>query len=110
MSGNDIQVTAKSSSMFHRCKPNRREGKIARILAIALCILGVLVLIGGVTGIFGMVTGVEFSPNAFERRSFYYYEVPILGIQIWPVVRTDTTGALEKHLATNKLVPALGAN
>jgi len=40
--------------------------------------------------LFGMVVGEEFSPDKFARRSFIYYEIPLLGIQVSPVYRDDT--------------------
>jgi hypothetical protein len=53
----------------------------------------------------GMVVGEEFSPDLFARRSFVYFRLPLLGVQISPVRRRDTTNSLEKHLNKAGLIP-----
>jgi hypothetical protein len=50
------------------------------------------------TLLFGLNSGEEFSPGTFTRRSFYYYEIPLLGIQVTPIVREDETGSFERYL------------
>jgi tetratricopeptide (TPR) repeat protein len=47
---------------------------------------------------FGRVEGEEFCPETFERRSFVYYEMPLLRLQVWPIDRRDVTGSLESFL------------
>lgn len=54
---------------------------------------------------FGKVSGEEFSPSDFKRRSFHYYELPLVGMQVWPIKHFDATGDLETELATKKLIP-----
>src|SRR2546423_1877397 len=53
---------------------------------------------------FGCVNADEFSPDLFERRSFLYYEVPLVHWQITPIFYIDTTGDLEAFLTTSKYV------
>jgi tetratricopeptide (TPR) repeat protein len=53
---------------------------------------------------YGRVTGEEFSPDNFTRRQFVYWEVPLLGIQVWPIDRTDDTNDLERFLTADKLI------
>ncbi len=49
--------------------------------------------------IFGRVEGEEFSPEAFHRRRYHFYQIPFLRLQIGPVVREDISTALEKKIA-----------
>jgi hypothetical protein len=70
-----------------------------------VCSLGGVAVIGLAILIFGGVTGVEFSPDGFQRRWFYYHEIPLLRIQVWPISRSDLTNDLQTHLLSEKLVP-----
>jgi hypothetical protein len=54
--------------------------------------------------IFGRVYGEEFSPNTFQRRNFFYYELPLLQIQITPIYRDECTNPLEQHLLRETLI------
>jgi tetratricopeptide (TPR) repeat protein len=54
---------------------------------------------------FGRVSGSEFSPDLFARRTFAYYEIPLLGLQISPIQHIDCTGSLENYLVDQKLLP-----
>ena len=71
---------------------------------LALIFVGLILFVCIVQ--FGSVTGVEFSPDTFKRRSFFYYEIPLLGLQISPIRRTNQTGDLESHLITKSLINA----
>lgn len=85
-------------------QPANRSSLGSRLAMIAL----VAVLMAGVfaysTLEFGLITGEEFSPFSFQRRSFWYYEVPLVGIQVSPISHDDTTGDLETYLVAQKLV------
>jgi hypothetical protein len=59
-----------------------------------------------VTLMFGRIGGEEFSPHDFKRRTFHYYEIPLLRIQVWPIKRFDSTGDLEAQLVKDKLIPS----
>jgi hypothetical protein len=67
-------------------------------------VFGILGLLGAVlvlfvaTVMFGFHSGEEFAPDTFARRTFYFYEIPLLGIQVTPIVRDDTTNTLERDL------------
>lgn len=65
---------------------------------IATLVLALLMFVGFVV-LFGAVHGEEFSPTNFARRSFVFYRIPIVKIQVTPVVRNATTNPLETHLA-----------
>lgn len=60
--------------------------------------LGLLFVVAVCTVTFGRVEGEEFSPQTFQRRRFRYVEIPLLGIQVSPIDRQDTTNGLEQHL------------
>src|SRR4051794_30300252 len=69
-----------------------------------LGILGaaLLVFLGTVT--FGGVHGTEFCPQTFERRSYSYYELPLLHLQMTGERHEDLTGSTEKCVTSNKFV------
>ena len=75
----------------------RRVGR--KFAAYLLIIFGLLFFVIMGTGMFGRVRGEEFAPYELTRRSFYYYELPLLRIQVWPITRSDRTSSLERHLA-----------
>ncbi len=66
--------------------------------------LGLAIVVAVATLIFGHISGEEFCPDTFTRRSFAYFEIPLLGFQVSPISRKDITNGLESHLATNKFV------
>lgn len=59
---------------------------------------------------FGSVYGTEICAETLERRSYFYLEIPLVGVQIRGVTRTDVSGELQKHLASSNLVTAPPAN
>jgi len=52
----------------------------------------------------GAVHGIEFSPLAFERRSYSFYELPLVGIQVTATRHEDLSTAVETFITTNKYV------
>jgi tetratricopeptide (TPR) repeat protein len=66
--------------------------------------LGLAIVVAVATLIFGHISGEEFCPDTFTRRSFAYFEIPLLGLQVSPISRKDITNGLASHLATNKYV------
>jgi len=66
--------------------------------------LALIAVLAYITFYFGCISGEEFSPDTFSRRSFYYFEIPLLGWQVWPISRVDCTGSLESHLTGEKLI------
>jgi tetratricopeptide (TPR) repeat protein len=74
---------------------------------IGWCAFGILasaLLVWIVTLWFGGVHGIEFSPQTFERRSYSFYELPIIGIQVTAIRHEDVTKSTELFLATNKYI------
>ncbi len=86
-------------------RENRRFRWFLRGLigAVALFSLGLIFMCG--VAMYGMVAGDEFSPDTFALRSFYYYEIPLLGFQVTPVFREEHNSALVTHLRSQKLLP-----
>ena len=74
---------------------------VAASLAVLLFALAVVALS---TLVFGSVSGHEFSPDTFRRRSYFYYEIPFFRWQAWPITRRDDTGELEQFLAKKPLL------
>jgi hypothetical protein len=74
-----------------------------------LGILGVVLLVSVATYLFGAVHGTEFCPQTFERRSYSYYELPIVRLQITGEKHDDLTGATELHVTSQKLIAPLTA-
>ena len=66
---------------------------IGGLVCVAICLIVVFCV-----SQFGYVSGEEFDPLHFERRSFYYYELPVVGIQVFPVTRKTKTSALESYV------------
>jgi hypothetical protein len=70
-----------------------------------LGVLGATLLVFLATVMFGGVHGTEFCPQTFERRSYSFYELPILHIQMTGERNDDLTGDTEKCITTNKFIP-----
>jgi hypothetical protein len=93
-----------SDASFHADPVIQRRSwrnRIALFLLFGLAAVGLFIY---VTASFGIVVGEEFAPDAFRRRSFIYYEIPMIGIQVWPIEHSDSTGELEKHLVDAKIL------
>jgi hypothetical protein len=53
---------------------------------------------------YGAVVGEEFSPDDFHRRSYHYWEIPLVHVQVTPLRTQDETNDLERHLVQNKVI------
>jgi tetratricopeptide (TPR) repeat protein len=88
-----------------------RAGQPARSQVVAFVLFGtvitVMVLLFSVLQ-YGRVEGQEFSPENFTRREFTYYEIPLLRVQVFPIVRQDCTNDLEQYLTSEKIIAAMG--
>ena len=77
-------------------------------LAIAgwslLSLLGAVLAAFVLTVTFGAVHGTEFCPQTFERRSYSYYELPLVGIQVTGEKHEDLTGDTEACITSNKFI------
>ncbi len=70
-------------------------------------LLCAILLVFVVTVIFGGVHGLEFCPQTFERRSYSYYELPLLRMQITGERHEDLTGDTEKYVRSQKYFTAI---
>lgn len=72
---------------------------IGVLAAILLCFIA--------TVMFGGVHGLEFCPQTFERRSYSYYELPILRLQVTGERNDDLTGDTEQYVALKGYVSTI---
>jgi len=79
-----------------------RGGK--RILVGVIGVLVVLLLFAAPFLRYGSVTGEEFSPDRFRRRSYHYWEIPLLHVQVTPLKKQNETNELETYLTQKKLI------
>jgi hypothetical protein len=68
------------------------------LVLVAMCLISVPMLE------YGVVTAEEFSPARFHRRSYHYWEIPLIHVQITPLQKQDETNDLEKYLLQKKLI------
>ena len=79
------------------------RGKIFLWLA---WIFGVSVVGAIVVLFFGQVTGEEFNPYTLANRSFHYYQIPGLQVQVSAIRRDETKSEFGQTLIDNGLVKA----
>lgn len=84
---------------------SKRARWLYGILFGVLGTLGLALVIFFATCLFGFISGEEFSADSFSRRSFYYYQIPLIHIQVSAIDRSDETNALESYLRAKKYVP-----
>jgi hypothetical protein len=72
--------------------------------------LGLAVAVLIATVLFGQHGGEEFCPDTFTRRSFFYFQIPLIGIQVTPIFRDDTTNSLENYLVAGKFLTRSAAS
>jgi hypothetical protein len=73
-------------------------------LWITLAALAATLLVWVVTLWFGGVHGTEFSPQTFERRSYSFYELPLVGVQVTAIRHDDLTGVAETFITSSNYV------
>jgi len=64
-----------------------------------LGILAATLLVFMLTLWFGGVHGTEFSPQTFERRSYSFYELPLVGVQVTAIHHVEQ---LCRHAASRQ--------
>lgn len=80
----------------------RRSGKYWLLAVLAIPGIVLVVLLS--TALFGQRAGEEFCPDTFSRRTFFYFQIPLVGIQVTPIFRDDTTNSLENYLIANNYI------
>lgn len=86
----------------------RRKRWQARLILSVVSMVGLLAVVFIATVWFGLIGGEEFCPQTFARRSFYYYEIPLVGVQVSPITRSDTTDGFSSFLKLKNYIPAAG--
>lgn len=81
------------------------HGSLARrillsLLVLLLCASAVFLIVL----LFGRVKGEEFAPTHFQSRSFQYYEIPLVHIQVTPIERKSTTDLVSQHVRSRQYV------
>jgi hypothetical protein len=92
------------SENINPAAPRTGKGRAANWLFGILATLGLAVVVLIATLLFGQHGGEEFCPDSFTRRSFFYFQIPLVGIQVTPIFRDDTTNSLENYLVAGKFV------
>ncbi|MEM6778501.1 MAG: hypothetical protein AAF670_12655 [Planctomycetota bacterium] len=85
-----------------------RPGRLANIWITLVSVLMIAVLLFVMEVWFGHVVGVEFEPNQFQVRSFQYYEIPWIQIQLTPIRRTVSSPETARYLTQNSLLGPAG--
>ncbi len=69
-------------------------------------LIGLAIVAVGSTAVylFGQVEGIEFSPNEFRYRNFQYVQIPWIRVQVWPIVRSDSSPGLSDYLHGEKQI------
>lgn len=78
-------------------------------LWVTLAALAAALLVVMATLWFGAVHGTEFSPQTFERRSYSFYELPLVGVQVTAIRHDDLTGVAETFITSSSYVTVPGA-
>ncbi len=84
-----------------------RGGSIFRGLrfwVIAVSLLGVSFILYLVIRFQGHVSGTEFAPSHFQQRTFSFYELPWVHLQITPIDRSSSTPAAAQYIRQNNLI------
>ncbi len=74
---------------------------------LVLLVLAVMILL--LELLFGGVAGAEFAPDRFERRLFYFHQIPWFELQVTPVQRNSISNDLEDHLRRQRLIAPVPA-
>src|SRR5262245_44901240 len=101
MSRNNRFLSARCDSMANTARRTRPRWMTIVGWSI-LGALGATLLVFLATVTFGAVHGTEFCPQTFERRSYSYYELPLVHIQMTGERHEDLTGDTEKHVTSKK--------
>lgn len=76
---------------------SKTRKKTKRVIVITCSVVTVCVIVA-VIAFQGRVSGTEFNPQSFDTRTFSFYEIPGLQIQLTPIQRTVSTPEVSRHL------------
>src|SRR5262249_25757702 len=95
-----------ASSSSPSSSPRRWPPWLPKAGWTVLGLLAATLLVVVATVTFGGVHGTEFCPQTFERRSYSYYELPIVRVQMTGEQHEDLTGDTELLVTSKKYVAA----
>ena len=75
-----------------------RRGPRPLVWLVRLAVAAVFLAFNLVT--FGRVEGFEFSPDTCKLRSFTYWQIPLINVQVLPASRARISTKLEAYLST----------
>jgi hypothetical protein len=84
--------------------PFARRDRVVRRVVTGVAALIVILVVFLVVWVQGNVSGLEFSPTHFQQRSFRFFEIPILHLQITPIRRAAQTPSTANYLRLNSLI------
>jgi hypothetical protein len=97
--------SAATASRPSPARPSKGAGSSKAVWALVVGGAALLILVVSIAFL-GAVSGEQFSPNTFRRRTFVYYEIPLLRLQVTPVKRMEISDDLRRHLAAKGYVPS----
>ena len=101
-------ATAQASTATATARPARKPWP-RWVVWTCWSLLGVLIAVSVVALLtlwFGGVHGVELNPYTFARRSYSFYEIPLVRWQVRGIRREDVSSNTVEFLALNKYVAA----
>jgi len=72
-----------------------------RVLFVLGSVVATGLVLAVVVGLFGRVDGTEFHADTFGRRSYVYFRLPLIHVQVTPVWRTSLARPLSRTLSQN---------
>lgn len=89
--------------------PTSRRRRL-RIWVVLIGTVVISVVLFGIIRSQGYVRGEEFSPSHFQQRTFSFYEIPLLHLQITPIRRDGSTTETGRFLRQNGLIQRSSGN
>jgi hypothetical protein len=102
-----VSTSVSTSSDSNR--DNSKQNRSVRRWVTAGSVVVVLFLLFIIIRTQGSVSGTEFSPSHFQLRSFSFYELPLIHVQLTPIKRTGKTPKTATYVRQTGLIkPATG--
>ena len=96
--------TSTANQRKKRIQPSSRSRIFTRLTFGLFLTFGMLGCLALTILILGRCSGEEFSSRDFSRRTFFYYRIPIIKIQVTPIFRSAKSSLLVKHLRSQGLI------
>lgn len=84
-------------------KSSAKRNRLIRTWVSVSAAIIICVVLGLLIWTQGFVSGSEFAPTHFVKRSFSFYEIPLIQWQITPIRRTDATPSAATYVKTKHL-------